>query len=292
MDTAELIRKVRQIEIKTRGLTKNIFAGEYHSAFKGKGMTFSDVRAYQPGDDIRTIDWKLTAKYQNPFVKLFTEERELTIILLIDVSASQAFGTQQQIKQQLVAELAAVLSFSAIQNNDKIGVIFFTDKVEKFIPPKKGKSHALKIIRDLIDFKPTNKGTNLAAALNYLNNIIKRRSAAFIISDFLDNTFEKAIKIAGLKHDLVALQVYDPAEQIFPDAGLVRLQDSETGEIVILDSSSRFVKKHLSEMWEIRRKKLKELFTKCNIDYIELKTNESYIKPLMSLFKKHERLRK
>ncbi|HYG40619.1 MAG TPA: DUF58 domain-containing protein, partial [Cytophagales bacterium] len=273
-------------------LTKNIFAGEYHSAFKGKGMTFSDVRAYQPGDDIRTIDWKLTAKYQNPFVKLFTEERELTIILLIDVSASQAFGTQQQIKQQLVAELAAVLSFSAIQNNDKIGVIFFTDKVEKFIPPKKGKSHALKIIRDLIDFKPTNKGTNLSTALNYLNNIIKRRSAAFIISDFLDNTFEKAIKIAGLKHDLVALQVYDPAEQIFPDAGLVRLQDSETGEIVILDSSSRFVKKHLSEMWELRRKRLKELFTKCNIDYIELKTNESYIKPLMSLFKKHERLRK
>jgi uncharacterized protein (DUF58 family) len=292
LETAELIKKVRQIEIKTRGLTTNIFAGEYHSAFKGKGMTFTDVRAYQEGDDIRTIDWKLTAKYQHPFVKLFAEERELTIMLMIDVSGSNEFGTRGQTKQQLVTELAAVLAFSAIQNNDKIGVIFFTDKIEKFIPPKKGKLHVLKIIRDLIDFKPVNKGTNISVAINYLINIIKRRSAAFIISDFVDNNFEKALKIGSLKHDLVAIQVHDVAEQSFPEVGLVTFKDAETGEIITVDTSSRAVKRYLEHLSKERSLFLKEIFSKSNIDYVEIRTDQSYVKPLMGLFKKHERLRK
>lgn len=292
MDPAELIRKVRQIEIKTRGLTTNIFAGEYHSAFKGKGMTFSDVRAYQEGDDIRTIDWKLTAKYQHPFVKLFAEERELTIMLMIDVSASNIFGTRGQTKQQLITELAAVLAFSAIQNNDKIGVIFFTDKIEKFIPPKKGKSHVLKIIRDLIDFTPANKKTDISAAVNYLTNIIKRRSAAFIISDFIDTNFEKALRIGSLKHDLVALKVYDTAEEMLPEVGLVKFRDAETGEAITLDTSSKYVRQYIEKNVQQRKEQLKEVFIKSNIDFVEIRTDQSYIKPLMGLFKKHERLRK
>jgi uncharacterized protein (DUF58 family) len=292
LDPAELIRKVRQIEIKTRGLTTNIFAGEYHSAFKGKGMTFSDVRAYQEGDDIRTIDWKLTAKYQHPFVKLFAEERELTIILLIDVSASNLFGTKGQTKQQLITELSAVLAFSAIQNNDKIGVIFFTNKIEKFIPPKKGKSHVLKIIRDLIDFTPSNKKTDISLAINYLTNIIKRRSAAFIISDFIDTNFEKALRIGSMKHDLVALKVYDVAEEELPEIGLARFKDAETGDLITLDTSSKYVRQYIQRSIEVRKEQLKEVFTKSNIDFAEIRTDESYIKPLMGLFKKHERLRK
>ena len=292
METSELLRKVRQIEIKTRGLTRNIFAGEYHSAFKGKGMTFADVREYQPGDDIRAIDWKLTARYQHPFIKLFAEERELTIMLLVDVSASQAFGTQVQLKQQLLTEVAAVLAFSAIQNNDKIGVIFFTDKVEKFIPPKKGKMHVLRIIRELLDFKPSSKGTSISIALNYMINIIKRHSAAFIISDFVDNDWEKALKIASLKHDLVALQVYDVAEQSFPNAGLVEVSDLETGRSFLLDSSSKWVRTHLGKSWHQHKERLRETFSRNNIDYVELRTDQSYVKPLMNLFKKHERLRR
>jgi uncharacterized protein (DUF58 family) len=292
LDPAELIRKVRQIEIKTRGLTTNIFAGEYHSAFKGKGMTFSDVRAYQEGDDIRTIDWKLTAKYQHPFVKLFAEERELTIMLMIDVSASNIFGTKGQTKQQLVTELSAVLAFSAIQNNDKIGVIFFTDKIEKFIPPKKGKSHVLKIIRDLIDFTPSNKGTDISLAINYLTKIIKRRSAAFIVSDFIDTNFEKALRIGSLKHDLVALRVYDAAEEVLPEIGFVKFRDAETGELTTLDTASKYVRQYIERTVQQRKEQLREVFTKSNIDFVEIRTDESYIKPLMGLFKKHERLRK
>jgi uncharacterized protein (DUF58 family) len=292
LDPAELIRKVRQIEIKTRGLTTNIFAGEYHSAFKGKGMTFSDVRAYQEGDDIRTIDWKLTAKYQHLFVKLFAEERELTIMLMIDVSASNIFGTKGQTKQQLITELSAVLAFSAIQNNDKIGVIFFTDKIEKFIPPKKGKSHVLKIIRDLIDFTPSNKGTDISLAINYLTKIIKRRSAAFIVSDFIDTNFEKALRIGSLKHDLVALRVYDAAEEVLPEIGLVKFRDAETGELTTLDTASKYVRQYIERTVQQRKEQLREVFTKSNIDFVEIRTDESYIKPLMGLFKKHERLRK
>jgi uncharacterized protein (DUF58 family) len=292
LDPAELIRKVRQIEIKTRGLTTNIFAGEYHSAFKGKGMTFTDVRAYQEGDDIRTIDWKLTAKYQHPFVKLFAEERELTIILMIDVSASNIFGTKGQTKQQLITELAAVLSFSAIQNNDKIGVIFFTDKIEKFIPPKKGKSHVLKIIRDLIDFTPSNRKTDISLAINYLTKIIKRRSAAFIISDFIDTNFEKALRIGSLKHDLVALKVYDIAEEVLPEIGMIKFKDAETGELITLDTSSKYVRQYIQRAVQQRKDQLREVLTKSSIDFVEIRTDESYIKPLMGLFKKHERLRK
>ncbi len=222
METAELLKKVRKIEIKTRGLSNQIFSGEYHSAFKGRGMTFSEVREYQPGDDIRSIDWNVTARFNTPFVKVFEEEREMTVMLLVDISASGEFGTRKQLKQDLITELCAVLAFSSIQNNDKIGVIFFTDKIEKFIPPKKGKTHVLRIIRDLIEFKPEHKKTNIETALKYLTSVIKKRSIAFLISDFMDSEFSDAIKIANKKHDLVALRIYDKREQEIPNVGLLK----------------------------------------------------------------------
>ena len=289
METQELIKKVRKIEIKTRGLSSHIFSGEYHSAFKGRGMTFSEVREYMPGDDIRSIDWNVTARFNHPFVKVFEEERELTVIILVDVSASGEFGTTKQFKKDLIIELCAVLSFSAIQNNDKIGVIFFSDKIEKFIPPKKGKSHILRIIRELIEFTPENKGTNISEALRYVINVIKKKSIVFVISDFIGKDFEEAMKLANKRHDIVALQIYDHRENELPDAGIIHLQHAETGELLEVDSSNSFVRRKFQELSLRKDKKLNEVFAKSGVDWIKLRTDENYVQQLMRLFKKRGR---
>jgi uncharacterized protein (DUF58 family) len=286
METSELLKKVRKIEIKTRGLSAHIFSGEYHSAFKGRGMAFSEVREYMHGDDIRSIDWNVTARFGHPFVKIFEEERELTVILVVDVSGSKNFGTRTQFKKDLITELCAVLSFSAIQNNDKIGVIFFSDQIEKFIPPKKGKTHILRIIRELIEFKPQHQGTDLTVALKYLTNAIKKRSICFLISDFMDDGFEDAIKLANKKHDLVALQISDPGEDQLPDIGLVRMKDPETGESRLLDTSSAAVRENYRRDRAVFKKELKDLLAASGVDSTELTTDCSYVKPLMQLFKK------
>lgn len=288
METTELLKKVRKIEIKTRGLSNQIFSGEYHSAFKGRGMTFSEVREYQPGDDIRTIDWNVTARFNHPYVKVFEEEREMTVMLLVDVSASGEFGTQQQLKQELITELCAVLAFSSIQNNDKIGVIFFSDKIEKFIPPKKGKSHVLRIIRDLIEFKPENKKTDIQLALKYFTGVIKKRSIAFLISDFLSPDFSDGMKIANKKHDLVALRVADLREKELPNIGLVKLMDAETGEIRWLNTSRKEVREIFAKNARKKEQYLKEIFNKCGVDSVTINTSGSYIQPLMGLFKRRE----
>ncbi|MBN8703509.1 MAG: DUF58 domain-containing protein [Bacteroidetes bacterium] len=287
METVELLKKVRKIEIKSRGISNQIFSGEYHSAFKGRGMAFSEVREYQAGDDIRTIDWNVTARFNHPFVKVFEEERELTVMLLVDVSASGLFGTSNQFKQELITELCAVIAFSAIQNNDKTGIIFFSDKIEKFIPPKKGKSHILRIIRDLIEFEPQRKKTNIELALKYLNNVIKKKSITFLISDFIDTSnFSDALKIANKKHDLVALQVSDKREHQLPNVGLIRVQDNETEQSIWVDTSSRAVRLQYEMNAKRNRDKLKEIFAKSGVDCAEINTTESYIKPLMNLFKR------
>ena len=289
METTELLKKVRKIEIKTRGLSSHIFSGEYHSAFKGRGMAFSEVREYMPGDDIRSIDWNVTARFNHPFVKVFEEERELTVILIVDVSASGEFGTHVQFKKDLITELCAVLSFSAIQNNDKTGIIFFSDRIEKFIPPKKGKSHILRIIRELIEFKPTHKRTNIGEALRHVTNIIKKRSIAFLISDFMDQGFEDALKLTNKKHDLVAVHIYDQREEELPDAGLIRLRHAETDETFEVDSSDPQVQQAYRAMWLQRQKELKDVFARSGVDYTKIRTDESYVRPLMQLFKKRER---
>jgi uncharacterized protein (DUF58 family) len=286
METNELLKKVRKIEIKTRGLSSQIFSGEYHSAFKGRGMTFSEVREYQPGDDIRTIDWNVTARFNHPYVKVFEEEREMTVMLLVDVSASGEFGTQKQLKQDVITELCAVLAFSSLQNNDKIGVIFFSDQVEKFIPPKKGKSHVLRIIRDLIEFKPQRHKTNIQLALKYLTNVIKKRSIAFLISDFMDNDFSDALKIANKKHDLIALRIYDKREQELPDIGLIKLIDAESGQLKWVDSSDKKVRTHFAVNAKKREDLLKDMFNKSGVDTATISTSESYIVPLTNLFKR------
>lgn len=286
METAELLKKVRKIEIKTRGLSNQIFSGEYQSAFKGRGMTFSEVREYQPGDDIRSIDWNVTARFNSPFVKVFEEEREMTVMLLVDVSASGEFGTRKQLKQDLITELCAVLAFSSIQNNDKIGVIFFTDKIEKFIPPKKGKTHVLRIIRDLIEFKPEHKKTNIEVALKYLTSVIRKRSVAFLISDFMDTEFRDAIKIANKKHDLVALRIYDKREQELPDVGLLKLVDAETGALKWVDTSDKKVRTEFIVNAKKHESNLKEVFNKSGVDTANINTEESYIVPLTNLFKR------
>jgi len=287
LETAELLKKVRKIEIKTKGLSNQIFSGEYHSAFKGRGMAFSEVREYTPGDDVRTIDWNVTARLRTPYVKVFEEERELSVMILVDVSASGKFGTQKQLKQDLITELCAVIAFSASQNNDKIGVIFFSDKIEKFIPPKKGKSHILRIIRELINIEPEQKGTNIELALKYLTNIIKKKSICFLISDFCDNHgFSDAMKIANRKHDLVALRINDMHESILPEVGLIKLKDNETGKIIWIDTNSK--------QFQIQQKvnnlkfeaELKDTFNKSGVDFTNIFTHEGYIKPLMNLFKK------
>ncbi len=287
METAELLKKVRKVEIKTRGLSNQLFSGEYHTAFKGRGMTFSEVREYQAGDDIRAIDWNVTARFNNTYVKIFEEEREMTVMLLVDVSASGEFGTQKQLKQELITELCAVLAFSAIQNNDKIGVIFFTDKVEKFIPPKKGKTHILRIIRDLIEFKPEHKKTDIRQALKYLTNVIKKRSIAFVISDFItDANFIDALKIANKKHDLVALRIYDKREMELPNIGLVKFMDAETGALKWIDTSDKNVRIHFYAEAKKQEAALKEIFNRSGVDSADINTAESYIKPLMNLFKR------
>ncbi|QZE15307.1 DUF58 domain-containing protein [Halosquirtibacter laminarini] len=288
METSELLKKVRKIEIKSRGLSKNIFAGEYHSAFKGRGMAFSEVREYQFGDDVRSIDWNVTARYNKPFIKIFEEERELTVMLLVDVSGSRDFGTLDRWKHHVITEISAVLSFSAIANNDKIGVIFFSDKIEKFIPPQKGKSHTLRIIRELIDFQPESEKTDITLAVQYLSNVIKRRCSAFIISDFIDNNrdLEKALMIANKKHDLAALRIYDRRETELPAMGLVKFKDSESGAYVFADTSSRRTRNHYKQMWYEHEQRMDRLFAKSGVDSVSINTEEDFVKALISLFRK------
>ncbi|MDR2469477.1 MAG: DUF58 domain-containing protein [Tannerella sp.] len=287
METSELLKKVRQIEIKTRGLSRNIFAGQYHTAFKGRGMAFSEVREYQFGDDVRDIDWNVTARYARPYVKVFEEERELTVMLMIDVSGSKDFGSVARMKKDLVTEIAATLAYSAIQNNDKIGVIFFSDKIEKFIPPQKGKRHILYVIRELIDFQPDDRQTDISRVLRYLTNAIKKRSTAFLISDFIDtHSYLDALTIANRKHDIVAIQVYDRRETELPSIGLVKVTDAETGVERWVDSSSRRVREAYRNWWNRRQEEMNSSFSKCRVDSVSIRTEDDYVKSLITLFDK------
>jgi uncharacterized protein (DUF58 family) len=286
METSELLKRVRKIEIKTRGLSNQIFSGQYHSAFKGRGMAFSEVREYQMGDDIRTIDWNVTARTGSPYVKVFEEERELTVMLLVDVSGSGDFGSKVMLKRQLMTEICAVLSFSAIQNNDKVGIIFFSDRIEKFIPPKKGKSHILRIIRELIDFTPEHKGTDLSEALRYLTNVVKKRSIAFLLTDFMDKGYTDALKLANKKHDLVAIRIYDQLEQEIPNVGLLPMTDTETGELIWVDTSQKDVRTKLRAESLRFEAELKDTLLKSGVDMAEIRTDHSYVKPLLNLFKR------
>ena len=286
METSEIIKKVRKIEIKTRGLSSNIFAGQYHSAFKGRGMAFSEVREYQFGDDVRDIDWNVTARFHRPYVKVFEEERELTVMLLIDVSGSLDFGTQKQMKRDMVTEIAATIAFSAIQNNDKIGVIFFSDKIEKYIPPKKGRKHILYIIREMLDFRPESKRTDVKQAVEFLSNVQKRRTTAFILSDFyVRNDFLQSLQIANRKHDVVAIQVYDQRAKELPDVGLMKVVDAETGYEQYVDTSSKRLRQAYQKYWISRQAELQETFNKSNVDNVSIATNEDFVKSLLLLFK-------
>ncbi len=286
METSEIIKKVRKIEIKTRGLSSNIFAGQYHSAFKGRGMAFSEVREYQYGDDVRDIDWNVTARFNKPYVKVFEEERELTVMLLIDVSGSQDFGTQRQMKRDMVTEIAATLAFSAIQNNDKIGVVFFSDKIEKYIPPKKGRKHILYIIREMLDFHASSKRTDVAQAVEFLTSVSKRRLTAFILSDFyVQQEFLQQLTIANRKHDVVAIQVYDKRSCELPDVGLMKVVDAETGFEQYIDTGSRSLREAYHRHWLGRQKMLKETFAKSNVDSVSIATDEDYVKSLLGLFR-------
>ena len=302
METSEILKKVRKIEIKTRGLSSNIFAGQYHSAFKGRGMAFSEVREYQFGDDVRDIDWNVTARFHRPYVKVFEEERELTVMLLIDVSGSLEFGTQVQLKKDMVTEIAATLAFSAIQNNDKIGVIFFSDKIEKYIPPKKGRKHILYIIREMLDFHPESRKTDVKLAVEFLTSVIKRRCTAFMLSDFYSpNDFTQALTICNRKHDVVAIQVYDQRAKTLPDVGLMKVRDAETGHEMYIDTSSKKLRRAHTAYWmntsskKLRRahtaywmkrqEELKESFTKSNVDNVSIATNDDYVKQLLMLFR-------
>ncbi|MDR0988297.1 MAG: DUF58 domain-containing protein [Prevotellaceae bacterium] len=287
METSELLKKVRRIEIKTRGLSSNIFAGQYHTAFKGRGMAFSEVREYQYGDDMRDIDWNVTARFNKPYVKVFEEERELTVMLLVDVSGSLEFGTVKQFKKELLTEIAATLAFSAIQNNDKIGVIFFSDRIEKFIPPKKGRKHILYIIRELLDFKGESRKTDIQLGLEYLTNVMKRRCTAFLLSDFIvPKAFKNALVIANRKHDVVAIQVYDRRVEELPNVGLMNIRDAETGHEQWIDTSSRAVRRAHHAWWVDQQAMLNETFTKSNVDNVSVRTDGDYVKALMSLFAK------
>lgn len=285
METSEIIKKVRRIEIKSRGLSQNIFAGAYHSVFKGRGMTFSEVREYQYGDDIRNIDWNVTARFAHPYVKIFEEERELTVMLLIDVSGSSEFGSISRMKKDIITEIAATLAFSTIQNHDKIGVIFFSDKIEKFIPPKKGRKHVLYIIRELVDFEPESNKTNIAAALRYFTNAIKKRSTAFLISDFIAEDFENELTIANRKHDVIALQIYDIRETEISNVGLIKLKDAETGDRIWLDASDKNLRTFYKHKWEENQLKLERTFTKAKVDAVSISTSDDYVKALLKLFK-------
>lgn len=286
MDANELLKKVRRIEIKSRALSQNIFAGEYHSAFKGRGMMFSEVREYQYGDDIRDIDWNVTARHNHPYIKVYEEERELTVMLLVDMSGSGNFGAAGQEKRDMIAEISATLAFSAITNNDKIGAIFFTDKIEKFIPPKKGKKHILLIIRELIDFKPESRGTDIAMAVRYLTDALKRRCTAFIISDFIAPTdYRQALTVACNRHELKAIQVYDKRDSSMPNVGLMRVQDLETGASRWIDTSSSKVRQAYGRYWYERQQAMLEAFRSSRVDFASVATDEDFVKALLSLFK-------
>ena len=288
METSEILKKVRKIEIKSRGLSNQIFSGEYHSAFKGRGMAFSEVREYQYGDDIRNIDWNVTARFNHPYIKVFDEERELTVTLLIDVSGSNEFGTQKWLKEELMTEIAAVLAFSAIHNNDKVGVIFFSDRVEKFIPPKKGLTHILRIIRELIDFRPVSQKTNISEALKFLTNAMKKRCTAFLISDFMDSGFEDALRIAGRKHDLAALHIIDDRDLRIPNMGLVQLYNKETNQTIWADTGSAKMRTAYAQHAQKNLARLDQTFLRSGVDAARFYTGKDYVKPLLGLFKARE----
>lgn len=285
VETSELLKKVRKIEIKTRGLSQNIFAGQYHSAFKGRGMAFAEVREYQFGDDVRDIDWNVTARFQHPYVKVFEEERELTVMLLIDVSGSLNFGTARQLKSDMATEIAATLAFSAIQNNDKIGVIFFSDRIEKYIPPQKGRKHILYIIREMLDFHPQSQKTDVGMALEYLTRVMKRRCTAFVLSDFYTRAdFSTVLQIANRKHDVAAIQVYDKRAKELPDVGLIKVRDAETGHDIFIDTSSKKLRQAHTRYWMEREETLRQTFAKSNVDWVSVATDEDYVKQMMLLF--------
>ena len=289
METRELLKKVRQIEIKTRGVVNQIFSGEYHSVFKGRGIEFSEVREYQYGDDIRTIDWNVSARFNHPFVKVFEEERELTVMLLVDLSGSGAFGSAAQLKNEIAAEICAVLAFSAIKNNDKVGLILFTDRIETFVPPKKGRAHILRIIRELISFQPTGTGTNIRQALEYFHHVTKKRSIAFLISDFIDEGYDTILRIASRKHDLIAVEIGDPREDSLPDSGLIALRDAETGRVRWVDSGNIPVRAAFAQYWLERRQRRHQLFVRSTVDAIPIRVDRPYIKPIVDFFRRRER---
>jgi len=285
METNELLKKVRKIEIKTRGLSQNIFAGQYHTAFKGRGMTFSEVREYQYGDDVRSIDWNVTARFGHPYIKVFEEERELTVMLLVDVSGSRDFGTVNMLKKDIITEVADTLAFSTIQNNDKVGVIFFSDKIEKFIPPKKGKKHVLHIIRELLVFEPQSNKTDIGGALRYFSDAIKKHSTAFIISDFMDSGFDRTLMISNRKHDIAALQVYDIRESELPNVGLIKLKDAETGERIWVDTADKRLRTTYKHAWNERQLELQKNLTQAGVDSVTMSTSDDYVRALMKLFR-------
>ncbi len=291
MQTRELLKQVRHIEIKTRGLVNEVFSGEYHSVFKGRGMEFAEVREYQPGDDIRNIDWNVTARFSHPYVKVFEEERELTVMLLVDMSGSLIFGSVEKTKQQIAAELSAILAFSAMKNNDKVGLIMFTDRIEKFIPPRKGKSHVLRIIREVLSFEARGNLTDIKGALEYFNNTIKKKSITFLISDFIDEGYERILKIVGRKHDLIGVALTDPREAEFPSAGLVQFKDAETNQVRFVDTSDKRVRTFYDDFRNDALKKRNSVFISGGIDKIEIDASESYIKPLVEFFKAREKKR-
>lgn len=284
MDTRELLKKVRQIEIKTRGVVNQIFSGEYHSVFKGRGMEFSEVREYQFGDDIRSIDWNVSARFNHPFVKVFEEERELTVMLVVDFSRSGTFGSVRQTKNEIAAEICAVLAFSAIKNNDKVGLILFTDRIEKFVPPKKGRAHILRIIRELVSFEPEGTGTNIRQALEYFNHVTKKRSIAFLVSDFIDEGYDRILRIISRRHDVIAVELADPREEHLPDAGLIKMRDAETGAVRWIDTADAKLRREFERFWQERRAARRSLFVKSRVDAIAIRVDRPYIKPIVDFF--------
>lgn len=285
MDTKELLKKVRKIEIKTRRLSNHIFGGEYHSTFKGRGMTFSEVREYQYGDDVRNIDWNVTARYNEPYVKVFEEERELTLMLMVDISGSEWFGTEAQFKNEIITEIAATLAFSATQNNDKIGLILFSDAIELYIPPKKGRSHVLRLIRELIEFQPKSKQTNISEALKFLSNVMKKRAIVFVLSDFIADDYKQTLKIAASKHDVTGIRIYDKKEEAIPNLGMVQMQDEETGELMLVNTSSKSVRTNYSKYYNEKVEFYKDTFSKSGAGTIHCRVDESYVKKLLGYFK-------
>jgi uncharacterized protein (DUF58 family) len=289
VDTRELLKKVRQIEIKTRGMVNQIFSGEYHSVFKGRGMEFSEVREYQYGDDVRSIDWNVSARFNHPFIKIFEEERELTVMLVVDFSGSGEFGSWLSLKNEIAAEICAVLAFSAIKNNDKVGLILFTDRIEKFVPPKKGRAHILRIVRELVSFQPAGSKTNIREALEYFNHVTKKRSIAFLISDFIDTGYDKILRIISRKHDVIAVEISDPREEVLPDAGLVKLRDAETGRERWVDTGDARMRREFGRYWAARRAARKQLFVRSKVDAIPIRIDRPYIKPIVDFFRMREK---